>query len=72
MNVLANDNELLKYIEIWNKNESLFHKKFNKEGLHSKPIYNNEYIRTKISSYTENLHGFKKLTKYIMDILYIL
>ena len=27
MNVLANDNELLKYIEIWNKIEALFSKK---------------------------------------------
>ena len=29
MNVLANDNELLKYIEIWNKIEALFNEKFN-------------------------------------------
>ena len=41
MNVLANDNELLKYIEIWNKIETLFNKKFNKKGFHSKHIYNN-------------------------------
>ena len=27
MSVLANDNELLKYIEIWNKIEALFNKK---------------------------------------------
>ena len=31
MNILADENELLKYIEIRNKIESLFHKKFNKK-----------------------------------------
>ena len=46
MNVLANDSELLKYIEIWNKIEALFNKKFNKKGFYSKPVYNDEYIRT--------------------------
>ena len=63
MNVLANDNELLKYIEISNKIESLFNKKFNKNGFYSKPTYNNEYIRTKISLCNENFHDLKKLTK---------
>ena len=58
MNVLANVNELLKYIEIWNKIESLFNKKFN-----SKPTYSNKYIRTKISSYDENFQGNKRLTE---------
>ena len=53
MNVLANDNELLKYIEIWNKIEVLFNKKFNKKGFYRKSVYNNEYIRTKISVYNE-------------------
>ena len=33
MNVLDNDNELLKYIKIWNKIESLFNKQFNKKGF---------------------------------------
>ena len=42
MNVLANDNDLLKYIEIWSKIEALFNKKFNKKGFYSKPVYNNE------------------------------
>ena len=37
MNVLANDDELLKHIEIWNKIEALFNKKFNKKTFHSKP-----------------------------------
>ena len=63
INVLANNNELLKYIEIWNKIESLFNKKFNKKGLYSKPTYINESIKTKISSYNENIYDFKKLTK---------
>ena len=31
MKVLANDNELLKYLEIWNKIEALFNKKINKK-----------------------------------------
>ena len=47
MNVLANDNELLKFLEIWNNIESLFNKKFDKKGFYSKPTYNNEDIRTK-------------------------
>ena len=51
MNVLANDNELLKYIEIWNKIEALFNKKLNKKGFYSKPVYNNEYINTKSNPY---------------------
>ena len=32
--------------------------------MHNKPVYNNEYIKTKISPYNENFHGNKKLTKY--------
>ena len=63
MNVLANDNELLKYIEMWNKIESLINKKFNQKGFYSKPTYNNEYIRTKISSYNDNVWGNKRLIK---------
>ena len=63
MNVLADDTELLKYNEIWNKIEALFNKKSNKKGLHNRPVYNNEYIKTKISSYNENFHDNKKLTK---------
>ena len=59
MSVLANDDELLKYIEIWCEIESLF----NKKGFYCKPTCNNEYIRTKISSYNENFHEFKNLTK---------
>ena len=57
MNFLANDNELLKYIEIWNKIKNLLNKKF------SKPVYNNEYMNTKINSYNENFHGNKILTE---------
>ena len=62
-NVLANDNELLKYIDIWNKIEALFYKKINKKGFYSKPAYNNEYIKAKISLYNETFHGNKRLTE---------
>ena len=34
-----------------------------KRGFHSSPAHNNEYIRTRISSYDENFRDFKKLTK---------
>ena len=65
MNVLANDNELLKYIEIWNKIKALLNKR-----LYNEPVYN-EYINTKISLYNENFHGNKRLTKRnIMEIPY--
>ena len=36
------------WIEIWNKIESLCNKKFNRKWFHSKPVYNNEYIKAKI------------------------
>ena len=63
MNVLANDNELLKYIKIWNKIETLFNKvTLNKKGFHCDPIHN-KYIKTKISLYNENFHDFQKLVK---------
>ena len=63
MDVLANDNELLKDIEIWNKTEVLLNRvALNKKGFYSKPACN-EYINTKISPYNENFHEFKKLTK---------
>ena len=55
MDVVANDNELLKYIEIWNKTEALFNKNINK------PVYNNEYINSKINPYNENFHSNRKL-----------
>ena len=63
MHILAIDNELLKYIEIWNKIEALFNKKFNKKGFHSEPVYNDEYIRKKINPYDKNFRELKKLTK---------
>ena len=47
MNILANNKEFLKYIEIWNQIKDLFNEKFNKRRLHNKPAYNNEFIRTK-------------------------
>ena len=69
MDVLTNDNELLKYIEIWNKIEALSNRSafnevaLNKKRFHGDPVQNNEYIRKKISSYDENFRDFKKLTK---------
>ena len=63
MNVLANDNELLKYIKIWDKIETLFNKKFNKKGFYSKPTYNNKCIRAKVNSYYENIWDNKRLAK---------
>ena len=63
MNVLADNNELLKYIDIWNKIEVLFNKKFNKGELYNRPVYNNKYIKTKINLYNKNFHDNKKLTK---------
>ena len=63
MNVLANDNKLLRCIEIWNKIETLFNEvTLNKKRFHCGPIHN-KYIRTKISSYNENFHHFQKLVK---------
>ena len=35
MNILANDIEFLKYIEIWDKIEALFNEKFNKRRLYN-------------------------------------
>ena len=58
MNVLADNDELLKYIKIWNKMKALFNKKFN-----NRPVFNNKYIKTKTSPYNENFLGNKKLTK---------
>ena len=72
MNVLADYKESLQYIKIWNKIKALFNKKFNRKGLHNRPVYNNEYIKTKISQYDENFHGNKTLTKdeyYLFSIL---
>ena len=66
MNVLANDNKLSKYIiEILNKVEALFNGiafdgiafsrvPLNKKVFHGGPADNDEYIRTRISSYNEN------------------
>ena len=67
MNVLPNSNELLKYIEIWNKIESLFNRiAFNRvthnKKFNSKTVYK-KYIKTRISSYNEHFHGNKRLTK---------
>ena len=63
MNILANNKEFLKYIEVRNKIKSLFNEKFNKRGLYNRPVYNNEYIKTKISRYNDVFKRNKKLTK---------
>ena len=72
INVLANDNELLKHIEIWNKIKALINKR-----LYNEPVYN-EYIKTKISLHNKNFHGNNRLTKdeyyghsIIMDNLFV-
>ena len=63
VNISANNKEFLKYIQIWNKIKDLFNEKFNKIGLYNKPVFNNEYIRTKISQFNENFHGNEKLIR---------
>ena len=62
MNLLADNKELLKYIEIWNKIVDLFNKKHSKSVLYNNTIYN-ECINTKISPYNEKFHGNKKFIK---------
>ena len=63
MNILANDKEFLKYIEIWNKIKDLFKNLSNKRGFNKEPIHNNKYIKTKISSFNGSIHGNKKHIK---------
>ena len=58
INILANDKEFLKYIEIWNKIKDLFKNLFNKR-FESEPIYNNEYTKAKINPYNINFQGNK-------------
>ena len=56
MDVLTNNNELLKYIETWTRIEPLFNGialkgvALNKKVIYSKPTFSNEYIRTRINS----------------------
>ena len=35
----------------------------NKRWFDSEPVYNNEYIKTKISPFVENFHGNRRLIK---------
>ena len=71
MNILADDNELLKYIEIRNKIRVLFNRiALNKKGFHTDPTHNNEYIKTKISSYDENFRDFKKFNIVAIQYYY--
>ena len=51
MSFLANDKEFFKkYIKLWGKIKDLIGKKFD-----SKPIYNDNYIKTKIKSYNNDI-----------------
>ena len=52
ISVLANDDELLTYIEIWYEIKVLFNKAFNKKIFYTKLIYN-RYINTKINPYNK-------------------
>ena len=63
MNILANDKEFSKYIEMWNKIKDLFKNLSNKRDLYKEPAYNNEYISAKISPFNKIIHGNKKLIK---------
>ena len=56
MNILANDKE------IWNKIKDLF-KSLSNKRFDNEPVYNNEYIRTKIRPYNKSFHGNKKNIK---------
>ena len=71
MNISANNKEFLKYIEIWNNIEALFNEILNIRGLYNRPVYNNEYIRTKISQYNYVFKGKKNLQRMnVMAIQY--
>ena len=63
MDVLANDNELLKYAEIWYKIVDLFNKKHNKRVLYNNTTYNECIIKLKISPYNKKLHRNTKILK---------
>ena len=55
MNILVYDKELLKkYNAVWDKINNLFKKEFD-----SKPVYNDKYIKAKISLYNVNFYGIK-------------
>ena len=52
MNLLVNDKKILgKYSEIWNKIKRLIKKEFNSE-----PVYNDQYIKTRIKIYTDKVY----------------
>ena len=56
MNILVNNKEFLKYIEIWNKIESLFNEEVNR------PVHN-KLIKTKTSAYSDAFKDNKNLKK---------
>ena len=52
MNLLVNDKKILgKYSEIWNKIKRLIKKEFNSE-----PVYNDQYIKTRIKIYIDKVY----------------
>ena len=61
--LLANDKEMLKkYSEICNKIKSLIKKEFN-----CKPVYNDEYIKTKIKIYNNRVYKYFQHNKMPKD-----
>ena len=53
MNILVNDKKIIeKYNKIWNKINSLFKLEFNTE-----PVYNDNYIKTKIKLYNDKVYA---------------
>ena len=53
MNILVNDKKIIeKYNKIWNKINSLFKLEFNTE-----PMYNDNYIKTKIKFYNDKVYA---------------
>ena len=56
MNILINNKEFLKYIEIWNKIESFFNEEVNR------PVHN-KLIKTKTSAYSDAFKDNKNLKK---------
>ena len=67
INISANEKEFLKYIEIWDKIKNLFKNLFNKM-FDSEPIYNNEFIRTKINLF-KAMTDLKKMNDYSIILI---
>ena len=66
INLLVHDGKLLKeYNEIWDKVENLFTREFD-----SKPVYKNEYIKTKIEIYNGRIYTNFQYNKIPKDNTY--